>query len=145
MASFKTAYLQKTDLLDVAVKATVQADDASNTALAKAFGVRQTTPEALTALKVGDLVVLTPATASLPASIIRTLSLAEATHIIAQSDVTLEYGHIPVENRDYRYFPMVNGTYTDSLAANTPTKKVSVYTIVDKGDILIDTSQSETV
>ena len=25
------------------------------------------------------------------------------THIIAQSDMTLEYGHVPVENRDYKY------------------------------------------
>lgn len=29
------------------------------------------------------------------------------THIIAQSDQTMEYGHIPVEDRDYRYNPEV--------------------------------------
>ena len=200
MASFKTAYEQKTDLLDVAVNATVETDDASNTALAKAFAVRQTAPEALTALKVGDLVALS--SGSVP-SIKRTLSLAAATHLVAQSDNTLEYGHIPVENRDYRYFPMVNGTgIINSLSANaawaasgdyvvgriikndstsditvaksasatetiapgevwsvvaktgttsitlalfTDVKKVSLYKIVNKEDILIDASQSETV
>lgn len=31
----------------------------------------------------------------------------KATHILAQSDQTMSYGHIPVENRDYRYSPEV--------------------------------------
>ena len=199
MAAFKTAYLQRAVALDVAVDATVQANDASNTALAKAFAVRQAAPEAVTAVKVGDLVVLSPGSVN---SIKRTLSLAAATHLVAQSDNTMEYGHIPVENRDYRYFPMVNGTgIINSLSANvlwaasgdyavgriikndstsditvatsssatktiapgevwyvatktsttsitlapfTDVKKVNLYKIVDKNDVLIDASQSET-
>ena len=32
------------------------------------------------------------------------------THIIAQSDQTMEYGHIPVEDRDYRYNPEVKAS-----------------------------------
>lgn len=32
------------------------------------------------------------------------------THIIAQSDQTMEYGHIPVEDRDYRYNPEVKSS-----------------------------------
>lgn len=30
-------------------------------------------------------------------------ALTEATHIMAQSDTTMEYGHVPVEYRDYKY------------------------------------------
>ena len=82
MAAFKTGYLQRALTLDVAVDATAQVDDASNTALAKAFAVRQATPEALTAVKVGDLVVLSTGSVN---SIKRTLSLASATHMVAQS------------------------------------------------------------
>lgn len=33
-----------------------------------------------------------------------------ATHIMAQSDMTMEYGHVPVENRDYRYSDEINPT-----------------------------------
>lgn len=200
MAAFKTGYLQRALTLDVAVDATAQVDDASNTALAKAFAVRQATPEALTAVKVGDLVVLSTGSVN---SIKRTLSLASATHMVAQSDNTMENGHIPVENRDYRYYPMVNGTgVINSLSSNvawaasgdyaigdiikntgssditvattssatktiapgevwyvsakvastsitlskfTKVKKVNLYKIVNKEDILIDASQSETV
>ncbi len=38
----------------------------------------------------------------------------EATHIIAQSDMTMEYGHVPVEYRDYRYSDQVKGTVSDA-------------------------------
>lgn len=38
----------------------------------------------------------------------------DATHIIAQSDMTMERGHIPVENRDYRYSDYVAGTVSDA-------------------------------
>lgn len=145
MASLKTDYLVREVVLDTAVNATVNTTDAAQTALSKAFQIRQTTPAALTAMKVGDLVVLTPATATLPASIVRTLSLAAATHLVVQSDNTMGYGHIPVENRDYRYFPMVNGTYTGSLATTSPAKKVAVIKIDDRDNILIDASQGETL
>lgn len=140
MASFRTAYLQREIPIDVAVKATVQTGDSVDTPAAKAFKVRQTNPDALTAVKVGDMVVLTPATDVLPASIVRTLSLAEATHIVAQSDATMENGHIP---DNHRYFPMVNGTYATSLLAATPVKKVALYKITEREDVIIDVSQGE--
>lgn len=47
--------------------------------------------------------------------------------IIAQSDMTLEYGHVPVENRDYRYDPKV--------AASTANKKVAVFKVTDISDV----------
>lgn len=34
----------------------------------------------------------------------------QGTHIIAQSDQTMEYGHVPVEDRDYRYNSEVKAT-----------------------------------
>lgn len=48
-------------------------------------------------------------------------------YIIAQSDMTMEYGHIPVEHRDYRYNPKV--------AASTTVKKVAVFSVVDVADV----------
>lgn len=47
--------------------------------------------------------------------------------IIAQSDMTMEYGHVPVENRDYRYNPKV--------AASTTPKKVAVFKVTDVSDV----------
>ena len=64
-------------------------------------------------LEVGAAVIVKPATDKLPAYVTEvtadTLDEAVelATHFVAQSDETLEYGHIPVENRDYRYTPEV--------------------------------------
>ena len=48
-------------------------------------------------------------------------------YIIAQSDTTMEYGNVPVENRDYRYNPKVK--------ASTSNKKVAVFKITDILDI----------
>lgn len=64
-------------------------------------------------LEVGQLVIYTPSTGNIPAYIEAATSsnsgavgaaeaLAQATHIMAQSDMTLGYGHVPVEMRDYR-------------------------------------------
>ena len=64
-------------------------------------------------LRVGQMVkVVDGVVKTLSAS---TISAAkeEATHIIAQSDMTMEYGHVPVENRDYRYSDQVKGTVSD--------------------------------
>ena len=64
-------------------------------------------------LRVGQMVkVVDGVVKTLSAS---TISAAkeEATHIIAQSDMTMEYGHVPVEYRDYRYSDQVKGTVSD--------------------------------
>lgn len=138
MANFKTAYLQREIIEDLAVKATVQTDPAAGMA------TRKTTPASLVVVMVGDLVKLTPATATVPAYIERVISKATATHIVAQSDMTLEYGHVPVENRDYRYLPIVNGTAASVVAA-TPVKKVALFKITDPTDVNIEASKGETV
>ena len=48
-------------------------------------------------------------------------------YIIAQSDMTMEYGHVPVENRNYAYSPKV--------AASTTNKKVAVFAVTDVSDV----------
>ena len=126
MAHFRTAYEQREILVDGAVKGTtVGAED----------------------IKVGTLVKLTDATDTLPAYIEKVTSLAIATHIVAQSDMTQEYGHIPIENQDYRPNYSVKATFTGTapyvLAADTPTKKIAMFLLNDKTDIIL--SAGETV
>ena len=56
-------------------------------------------------------------------------SVAVGDYIVAQSDMTMEYGHVPVENRDYRY--------SDKVSLNTTPKKVALFKINDLSDINI--------
>lgn len=195
MAGFKTGYLQRELVYDLAVKGTVNVADAVTSAEAKAMLIRKTNAASLAAILVGDLVKLTPEstvisysyeemtfddaltyttsetlpTASAesadyakvgtdpytyyekvttetdyPAYIERVLSLSNATHLVAQSDITLDYGHVPIEKHDYRYFPVVNGTFASSIASTSPVKRVALFSILDKGDITIDAAQGET-
>ena len=60
---------------------------------------------------VGQLVTLSGDTISSAAT------ADAATHIIAQSDMTMEYGHVKVEDRDYRYFPDVEGSVSPAAQA----------------------------
>lgn len=115
MAHFKTAYLQREEWHDVDVVGS-------------------------TPLKVGDCVQLHEATASV-AAYIQKSTFANATHIIAQSDQTIGYGHVPVENRDYRYNPEVAVTLAAAPAtATTETwKHVALYKISNnKADVILD-------
>ena len=110
---FRTAYLQREIPLDVAVVTA-------------------------TNLVVGELVKLTPANGDVPAYIESAANLADATHMIAQSDMTMEYGHVPVEYQDWRYSDKVAGTATSvaGVTATTPFKKVAMFELYDKNDIV---------
>lgn len=111
MASFKTAYLQREIVKTCDVVGT-------------------------TALKVGDFVTFTEATGTTPAYLKKS-TIAAATHIIAQSDMTMEYGHVPVENRDYRYSKEVACTLTSNpTTATAKPKKVALFKITDPSDII---------
>lgn len=94
---FKTAYLQREIPVDAAV---MQGDG----------------------LVVGNLVKLVKAGANTVPYIVaatgndKNAALADATHIIAQSDMTLEYGHVPVEVQDYRYKKTVACTVVPGTA-----------------------------
>ena len=75
---------------------------------------------------VGEMVEVDAATDVLPAVYSKlkatTVSAAieEASHIIAQSDMTMEYGHVPVEYQDYKYSSKVAST-VDLTGALAPT------------------------
>ena len=109
-AKFKTAYGQREIPMDLAVIGSAP-------------------------LKVGQLVKFTDASGSVPAYISASTTLAAATHIVAQSDMTMEYGHVPVENRDYAYSDEVAATAT-TATASSPVKKVALFQITDKLDII---------
>ncbi len=116
---FKTAYDQREIPLDIVV-----AND--------------------TELHVGQLVTLEPAGEDTPEYLYPATGedaatvLTNATHIIAQSDMTMEYGHVPVENRDYRYSDVVLPTVGKSAATiGSPTKKVAVFAIKDESDVIV--------
>lgn len=116
MASFKTAYLQR----EIPLQLDVVND-----------------------CKVGDFVVVTNPTATVEGYMIKATAAQvtnkTATHIVAQSDMTLAYGHVPVENRDYRYDPTVKGTVTQAPTGKTNTwKQVALFKITNWDDIIPD-------
>jgi predicted secreted acid phosphatase len=84
-------------------------------------------------MHVGDMCVLNTENNTLN----KTLSLAQADYIIAQSDMTMEYGHVPVEKR--------NWAYSDVVAKSDSEKKVAVFFIIDESDIILDTTKNEVI
>lgn len=74
---------------------------------------------------VGTLCKYTAGTNTLAASTSGTP--AQGDYIIAQSDMTMEYGHVPIEYQDHRYSPKV--------AASTEPKKVAVFLVSDVTDV----------
>ena len=120
MAHFKTAYLQREEWHDVDVVGSAP-------------------------LKVGDCVQLHDATSTV-AAYIQKSTFANATHIIAQSDQTIGYGHVPVENRDYRYNPEVAVTLAaaPATAKTTTWKHVALYRISNnKEDVILAADGSD--
>ena len=111
-ANFKTAYLQREIPVDAKAASPLE-------------------------LHVGDVVsgtigadgVYTLAARSNAAEATAKSSVAVGDYIVAQSDMTMEYGHVPVENRDYRY--------DDKVSMGTSAKKVALFKINDLSDINI--------
>lgn len=111
--SFKTAYLQHEIVEDVKVTA----------------GKGQV-------LHVGDIVKITNGVLGLvlsaSASSANGVSFPALTtdmYIVAQSDQTMEYGHVPVEMRDYRY--------DDKVADKSTAKKVALFRIINPQDVIV--------
>ena len=111
--SFKTAYLQHEIVEDVKVTA----------------GKGQV-------LHVGDIVKITNGVLGLVLSASATSAngvsfpaLTTDMYIVAQSDQTMEYGHVPVEMRDYRY--------DDKVADKSTAKKVALFRIINPQDIIV--------
>lgn len=111
--SFKTAYLQHEIVEDVKVTA----------------GKNQV-------LHVGDIVKITNGVLGLVLSASATAAgsvvfpaLTTDMYIVAQSDQTMEYGHVPVEMRDYRY--------DDKVADKATAKKVALFRIINPLDVIV--------
>lgn len=111
--SFKTAYLQHEVVEDVKVTA----------------GKSQV-------LHVGDIVKITNGVLGLvlsasaaSASAVSFPALTTDMYIVAQSDQTMEYGHVPVEMRDYRY--------DDKVADKSTAKKVALFRIINPQDVIV--------
>ena len=111
--SFKTAYLQHEIVEDVKVTA----------------GKNQV-------LHVGDIVKITNGVLGLVLSASPTSAngvsfpaLTTDMYIVAQSDQTMEYGHVPVEMRDYRY--------DDKVADKSTAKKVALFRIINPQDVIV--------
>ena len=111
---FNTAYLQR----EIPIEVVVVSPDANP-------------------LHVGQLVVLEPADADTPAYVRvapgtdKTTVLTNATHIIAQSDMTMGDSHVPVEQRDYRYSDAVAATVLNGATptATSPKKHIALFAI----------------
>ena len=111
--SFETAYLQHEVVEDVKVTA----------------GKNQV-------LHVGDIVKITngvlglvlSASASAAGSVVFP-ALTTDMYIVAQSDQTMEYGHVPVEMRDYRY--------DNKVADKATAKKVALFRIINPQDVIV--------
>ena len=111
--SFKTAYLQHEIVEDVKVTA----------------GKNQV-------LHVGDIVKITNGVLGLVLSASATSAngvsfpaLTTDMYNVAQSDQTMEYGHVPVEMRDYRY--------DNKVADKATAKKVALFRIINPQDVIV--------
>ena len=62
-------------------------------------------------------------------------AIAVGDYIIAQSDMTMEYGHAKVENRDYSYSPKV-------AESKSAFKKVALFRVNDPSDIIITATEA---
>jgi hypothetical protein len=81
-------------------------------------------------LVVGDLVVITPADGSKPAAIAKASTLAAATHMIALTDETMNGKYVPTDTKNY--------APSNKVTASTTAKKVGVYPLFDKADVIVD-------
>lgn len=78
-------------------------------------------------LEVGDLVTLAEGSLSK-----KETGPAEAgDYIVAQSDMTMEYGHVPVEQQDWRYSPKV-------AASAEKEKKVALFRVNNPDDVIVE-------
>lgn len=126
MAEFKTAYLQRAIPVDVNVVGTV-----SN-------------PTRKQAILRNDLVVFTPATSTVNAYIKKATSLSEATHIVALTDMTISDGHVRTDLKNYKPSELIAAQIAAAPTDKTvETKKVGLYPIYDKDDIIVDTDGND--
>ena len=90
---------------------------------------------------IGTLVTLVAATSTIPAYIKEASTVDAATHMIALSDETIGGGHIATDLKTYAPSGGVKATVTDgdgTSVSTTTVKKVGLYPLFDKGDVILD-------
>lgn len=122
--SFKTGYLQREIILDEIV----DADDDISGAPATGIADLKAHVGDIVQLDGGEL-VLVVATSAVSDAAITAAAISAGMYIVAQSDQTMGDGHVPVENRDYRY--------SDIVADSATAKKVAVFQITDVNDVIV--------
>ena len=100
-AEFKTAYLQR----EIPVVGTLAGD-----------------------LKVGQVCTFSGVDGTAIAAVADATPITAGQWIVAQSDMTMGEGHVPVENRDYRY--------SDIVKASATAKHVALFRIDNPEDII---------
>jgi N-acetylmuramic acid 6-phosphate (MurNAc-6-P) etherase len=81
-------------------------------------------------LVIGDLVTVTAASGSTPAAIAKASTLAAATHMIALSDESVGGNYVPTDLKNY--------APSNTVAKSTTAKKVGLYPLFDKADVIVD-------
>lgn len=130
-AGFKTAYLQR----EIPIDAVVNGDEFI------AAGTPADT--ANLTLHVGDVVKFDGTNLGLAfaysatndAAIDDSDAIKEGNYIVAQSDMSMEYGHVPVEYRDYKY--------ENKVADSTTAKKVALFRINNVDDLIVEHTSFE--
>lgn len=78
----------------------------------------------------GDLVKLTPADGETPAAIAKASTLEAATHMIALTDETIGGNHVATDMRNY--------APSNKVAASVTAKRVGLYPLFNKEDVIVD-------
>lgn len=112
-AQFKTAYLQREVVMDAKIAAPTVGASSSGLIPANVFAV-------------GDVVYNNAGTLTARTT---KASVVAGDYFFAQSDQTMGYGHVPVEDRDYRYNPKIEPSATE--------KKVALFKIVNIDDVIV--------
>lgn len=115
LRGFKTAYLQKAIKFDDVATLSTETGDV---------------------FKIGQVVNITAKSGTTPAYLSKDASPAVGDYIIAQGDDTVGYGHVPVEDKNYKPKDYVAVTEDTAMDAYSITKSVVVYKIVDLNDLV---------
>lgn len=115
LVGFKNAYLQKAIKLETVSTLSTETGDV---------------------FKIGQVVTLTAASGTTPAYLSKDTTPAVGDYIIAQSDDTIGYGHVLVEDKNYKPQGYVAVTEATAMDASSVTKSVVVYKITDLDDLV---------
>lgn len=122
-AQLNTGYLVREEVIDASVSASCKVGDVVRIA-------NEGTSSAIIVPIVGTSLSASGSYSSADeAAAISAAAVSAGNLIIAQADQTMEYGHVPVEDRDYRYNPVV--------ASTSSQKKIAVFRIRDISNIIV--------